>query len=67
MNRALSGLWYGPLCVATVLLHTLKGVRLRLRQGDGTLLTMVKLAVMDGIRNRYNRSHEEIMKLCEQS
>jgi hypothetical protein len=67
MNRSLSGLWYIPLCLATVLLHALKGLLLRLRQGDGTLLTMVGLAVMDGVRNRYTRPHEELVKRCEHS
>ncbi|MEB3319651.1 MAG: glycosyltransferase [Cyanobium sp.] len=67
MNRSLSGLWYGPLCLATVLTHTLKGVRLRLRSGDGTLLAMVALAVRDGLRNCYSRPHAELEARCSRT
>jgi GT2 family glycosyltransferase len=65
MNRALSGVWYVPLCVATVLLHALKGLRLWLRTGDGTLLAMVGLGLIDGVRNRYTRPHAELVRRCE--
>jgi GT2 family glycosyltransferase len=65
MNRALSGFWYGPLCVATIVIHILKGLQLQLWQGDGTLLIMVELGVMDGLRNRYTRPHEELVRRCE--
>ena len=50
---------------ATILIHILKGLRLQLWQGDGTLLTMVELGVMDGVCNRYTRPHEELVKRCE--
>lgn len=65
MNRALSGLWYLPLCLATVIIHTFKGLRMQLRNGDSTLLAMVGLGVMDGIRNRYNRPHADLVKRCK--
>lgn len=67
MNRSLSGLWYVPLCVATVLLHALKGLRMLLRKADGTLLAMVGLGLIDGIRNRYRRPHAELVRRCETS
>jgi GT2 family glycosyltransferase len=65
MNRALSRLWYVPLCIATVLLYTLKALRMRLRRGDGTLLAMVGLGLIDGVRNRYTRPHAELVRRCE--
>ncbi len=64
MNRALSGLWFGPLCLATVLTHTVKGLQLRWRQGDGRLLAMVALAVRDGWRSDYRRPHAELEARC---
>lgn len=64
MNHALSRLWYGPLCLATVLTHALKGLLLLWRQRDGTLLAMVNLAVKDGMRNHYGRSHAELEARC---
>ncbi len=64
MNRALSGLWYMPLCLATVLTHSLKGLLLLWQKQDGTLLSMVALAVGDGMRNRYSRPHSELQSLC---
>ena len=64
MNRALSGLWYGPLCLATVLTHALKGIRLQLAKQDPTLLRMVALAVRDGMGNHYGRGHRELERRC---
>jgi rhamnopyranosyl-N-acetylglucosaminyl-diphospho-decaprenol beta-1,3/1,4-galactofuranosyltransferase len=64
MNRSLSGLWYVPLCLVTVLTHALKGVRLRYRKGDGTVLNMVALGVRDGLVNRYSRKHADLEARC---
>lgn len=64
MNRALSGLWYAPLCLATVLTHTAKGLLLRWRNGDDTLIRLVWLAAWDGMRNHYSRPHAELMARC---
>ncbi len=64
MNRALSGLWYLPLCLATVLTHALKGVQLLLSKRDGRLLHMVVLAVRDGVSNDYSRRHSELEARC---
>lgn len=64
MNHALSRLWYGPLCLATVLTHAMKGLLLLWRQRDNTLLAMVKLAANDGMRNHYGRSHAELEARC---
>jgi rhamnopyranosyl-N-acetylglucosaminyl-diphospho-decaprenol beta-1,3/1,4-galactofuranosyltransferase len=65
MNQALSHLWYVPLCFATVLIHTLKGLLLLWREQDRSLLTMVRLGVCDGMRNYYCRRQEELMSRCE--
>jgi rhamnopyranosyl-N-acetylglucosaminyl-diphospho-decaprenol beta-1,3/1,4-galactofuranosyltransferase len=64
MNRSLSGLWYVPLCLATVLTHAIKGLRLRYRNGDGTVLAMVALGVRDGLRNHYSRPHKDLEARC---
>jgi len=60
MNRSLSGLWYLPLCFATILIHTLKGLRLQIQGGGYTVLAMVALGIMDGLRNQYSRPHHEL-------
>jgi len=60
MNRSLSGLWYLPLCLATVLIHTLRGLKLQIQGGGYTVLAMVALGIMDGVRNRYSRPHHEL-------
>jgi len=60
MNRSLSKVLYGPLCVATVLLHASKAVVRGWREGDGTVWRLVCLATWDGLRNHYSRSHSEL-------
>ena len=64
MNRALSGLWYLPLCLATVLTHALKGLQLLLGKRDGRLLQMVALAVRVGVCSNYSRRHSELEARC---
>ncbi len=64
MNRALSGLWYIPLCLATICTHLAKGLRLFFRSGDGRVLQMVALGVWDGITKYYSRSLPELEKRC---
>lgn len=65
MNRALSRLWYLPLCIATVLTHTARGLLLWWHERDGTLLKLVGLGTWDGMRNDYARSHEKLKTLCK--
>lgn len=60
MNRSLSKLWYLPLCIATLLTHTGKGLLDACQQGDCTLLKLVLLGGWDGMRNHYSRSHEAL-------
>jgi rhamnopyranosyl-N-acetylglucosaminyl-diphospho-decaprenol beta-1,3/1,4-galactofuranosyltransferase len=65
MNRALSGLWYVPLCLATVLTHSLNGLHLLWLNRDGSVLAMVFLGVRDGLRNHYSRSLADLEARCK--
>lgn len=64
MNRSLSGLWYIPLCLATIFIHTLRGLILYWRNRDFTMIAMVALGTLDGLRNRYSRRHVELELRC---
>lgn len=64
MNRSLSELWYLPLCLATVITHTLRGLQLLCRSGDDMVLVMVALGVRDGLCNHYSRPLAELEAHC---
>ncbi len=66
MNKSLSRLWYTPLCLATLLTHTSRGLLESVRRGDHTLLKLVWLASWDGMRNNYSRRHQVIAALSAQ-
>ncbi len=63
MNRSLSRLWYLPLCLATLLTHTIRGLLESVRRGDHALLTLIWLAGWDGMRNDYSRRHQVVTAL----
>lgn len=62
MNRSLSKTLYGPLCVATVLLHASKALMRTWHEGNRTAWNLVCLATWDGLRNHYSRPHAELEK-----
>lgn len=63
VNRSLSGFWYVPLCLASVVTHVRRGLLVLIHERNWAVITMVILGIIDGTYNNFRRSSNELIAM----
>lgn len=67
MNRSLSGLFFVPLCLFTLLNHLALSLRYWREQHSSDLLRVVLLGLQDGLFRRFSRPHPSVVAFASPS
>lgn len=67
VNASLSGVFFFPLCLLTLASHIVRAVLFGLQKKSLALMRIVVVAIWDGVRSDFSRSHKHVIALQEPS